>query len=80
MKQTVKVLSGFFLLLSISGCTPKTVYINVPVKCKIPETQEPSIENTSCDTLLCASKVCVKNYNKMKEYAEKLKANSEVCK
>ena len=79
MKHFVIMLMSFFLLLSISGCTPKTIYIKVPQKCTIPDTEEPSIDNSYGGDIMVSAKRCAKNYTKMKEYADKLKVNSKVC-
>ena len=80
MKVNVLMLISILIVLSISGCSVKTEYIKVPQKCIIPDTQEPIIVNDKSSDVFEASKKCTLNYIKMKEYAEQLKINSEVCK
>jgi hypothetical protein len=79
MRQIAITSLLFSALLFISGCTPKTVYVNVPVKCNIPHIDTPSIYNVKYEDPLEASKQCAKNYFIMKEYAEQLNAASDVC-
>ncbi|QWK19748.1 MAG: hypothetical protein KNN13_09800 [Hydrogenobacter thermophilus] len=75
-----------FLIASVflfSSCAEKVQYRNVyvPVKCQIPEIEEPQYikpsENTSYPDLL---KILLENYRMCRVYSEKLKQSMEVCK
>jgi len=77
MQLIMKTLLSSLMILSISGCAGKIVYL--PQKCYISSIEEPIIDNSDSNTSLDASKKCVKNYMKQKEYAEKLKEQIKIC-
>lgn len=79
MKLLAILVSAFLILLSISGCASKDVYINVPQKCVVPTTPYPELNTAPTKDILEATKQCASNYFKMKEYSEKLLENSKVC-
>lgn len=77
MKQSVTVLIVFLGLLSINGCAEKQVQFS---KCITPDVATPVIDNRHPPSNLAASKQCLNNYLRMKEYSEKLLKSNQVCK
>lgn len=73
MKQTVKLLNVFLIVLGTNGCTTSFV-------CVTPDVTEPVVDNSRKSTTLGASKQCVKNYLIMKGYAGELREANKVCK
>lgn len=71
------------IVLLFNGCgkcpEPKVEYVNVPQKCIVPYVEEPIIDNTQYATYPEIIAKAMKNYTVMKEYSEKLRASSEVC-
>ena len=73
------------IILIFSGCmakpcpAPQVEYVNVPQKCVVPYTEEPVIDNAHYETYPQIVVKALQNYTAMKEYAMKLKVNSEVC-
>lgn len=78
MKQIVMLLIGCLVLLTISGCTPKTIV--VPTKCVIQEVDSPLLDYETQRDLLGESKRCVYNFTKYKEAFEKQQRAIQVCK
>lgn len=76
MKQSVMLLLGFLLTLSISGCSPRVEYI----KCVTPNVATPILSNERPTSSLQASKQCLYNYLQQKKYAEQLLKANQVCK
>ena len=75
----VKMLLICLITISISGCS-KEECKPIPQKCIVPYTDEPTIDNENCDNnTTCTIKKALKNYEAQKDYAERLKNNSEVC-
>ena len=74
------------ILLIFSGCgakpcpEPKVEYVNVPQKCVVGYIEEPVIDNAQYETYPEIVSKALRNYVAMKEYAQKLKVSSEVCK
>ena len=82
MKQIVIAVYAIWIALLINGCAvkqpdPQIVY--VPQRCVIPVVEEPEIDNTSYTDPKDIIAKALKNYTKMKEYAEKLLASQSVC-
>lgn len=77
MKQSVMLVTVFFVSLSINGCVEKQVQFS---KCVTPSVAPPAIDNRNPTTNLAASKQCLNNYIRMKEYANKLEKANGVCK
>lgn len=76
MRQSVKMLFVFLILLSISGCTQKIV---IPQECDVPIPDEPiPVQLISQDPLSHAKNIG-RNYMKMKIYAKKLRDALQVC-
>ena len=76
--QLIKMLLIFSTIISISGCNEECKPI--PQKCVVPYTEEPIIDNSQCyNNITCVIKKALKNYEAQKDYAERLKNNSEVC-
>lgn len=80
----MRLATTLFVFLTIfltSGCACREkCIVYVPQKCTVPDTEEPIIDNKHYEDNASIVKKALNNYTKMKEYAEKLKANSEVCK
>ena len=78
--QLVKMLLIALIIISISGCS-KQECKPIPQKCVVPYTDEPIIDNSLCskNDYKCAHDKNIKNYEAQKDYAERLKNNSEVC-
>lgn len=49
-------------------------------QCITPDVKKPKIDNSKKSDILLASKQCVQNYLKIKQYAEELRKANEVCK
>lgn len=74
MKQIVKLVSGFLIVLVINGCSYSLF------TCVTPDVKDPLIDNSRKSTSLAASKQCARNYLSVKKYATELKEANEVCK
>ncbi len=85
MKQAVLMLVCFSIVLLGSGCATKEPcidqFVNIPQKCVIAVDELPSIEAKSFKEgeELSQSKWVYTNYLRIKEYAEKLKAEVKRC-
>lgn len=77
MKQTVKLLIGFFTILTTNGCSEKFL---VYEDCSTPDVQKPIIDKSKKSNILDLSKQCAKNYLVVSEYAVKLEKANETCK
>lgn len=78
MQLIVKMLVSFFIVLTISGCSHKLIY--VPTKCNITTVEYPMVDLVNSNTMLGESKRCFKNYIMYKEAFEKQNKMIEVCK
>ena len=62
---------------SLTGCSPKIL------RCKVPYTEVPVIDNSPCELgesyNTCTKIKVVKNYEAQKKYAEVLLENTRVC-
>jgi len=74
----VKMLLSMLMIISFSGCCKNEI---VPQKCKVPFTEEPMIDNEKCEdgNNGCVISKALRNYEAQKDYANRLKINSEVC-
>jgi hypothetical protein len=77
MKAIMMLLIGCCLLLTISGCSTKLVF--VPSGCNIKEVDHAVIDYSRKDTLVGESKQCVKNYTAVKEENEILRKVINAC-
>jgi hypothetical protein len=81
--KVVLMLSTTLTILLFDGCCPKpTPCPVIPMRCVVPYTPLPDINNTLCEDtdFKCISAKVLTNYESVKEYADTLKSNSEVCK
>lgn len=77
MKQSVKLLIGCLVALSINGCgEPDLVF----KECKTPDVAKPIYDNKRCDGILAKAKQCVRNHAIKDKYIKELEASNEVCK
>lgn len=89
----LRVFSIALIIFIFNGCSTSQKLVYVPQKCSIPKTEEPNIDNNPCSEpikldwndksfqvwVTCFTKKSMTNYEKQKEYSEKLLKNSEVC-
>jgi len=81
-RMIVMLVLSFSTALLINGCAikqPEPQIVYVPQRCVIPVVEEPEIDNTSYTDPKDIIAKALKNYTKMKEYAEKLLASQSVC-
>lgn len=70
----MKLLIGSLLIIFISGCGTKTIYVDrpvevkVPVKCQVPDIENPKSGNNMSESML-----------NIKEYILKLEAALDSC-
>lgn len=69
------------ITIIFNGCAEKTICAPIPQKCRVPYTELPKIDNTLCDdqNYSCITQKVLLNYEAMKEYADTLLSNSQVC-
>ena len=69
-------------IILFDGCAKPCFNAPIPQRCVIPYTELPIIDNTPCGVgeYKCIYYKTLKNYEAQKEYGERLKSNSEVCK
>jgi hypothetical protein len=79
-RLTVKIALTLSIITIFSGCCKESV--SIPQKCKVPLTEEPTLDLRVCedDNNSCVIEKVLKNYEAQKDYAKRLKVNSEVCK
>jgi hypothetical protein len=77
MQLIVKMLITTFVVLTISGCSHKILY--VPSECNIPDYSEVVLDLTDRNTTLGESKRCTINYTKQKEANEKMVKAIKLC-
>lgn len=79
MRQSVLMLLTFsMILITSTGCAGKKV-IFVPSGCNIQSVDKAIIDTKQNTDILEASKQCAKNYTKVKEENELLRAVIETC-
>lgn len=78
-RLTVQIALIISTITLFSGCCKES--INIPQKCIVPYTDEPKIFMGICENgdNGCVVEKVLRNYDAMKDYAMRLKINSEVC-
>lgn len=83
MNRMIATIALLILILLItSGCASKNLepqIVYVPQRCAIPTVEEPVIDNASYTEPRDIVSKALKNYNEMRQYAEKLLASQSVC-
>lgn len=78
MKQNVKLLIVFLMVLSISGCSGQPDIILKD--CVTPDVNKPMYDNKRCNGILDKAKQCVRNHAIKDKYIKELEASNGVCK
>ena len=80
MRQIAIICGSLLVLLFGSGCAAKTDQIvYVPQKCKVVMSSSPVVEQCDSKDVLEWGQCAYRNYVKMKEYSEVLRAEAKVC-
>ena len=80
MRRTVIICASLLILLLGSGCAAKhDQIVYVPQKCKVTLSSTPVVEQCDDKDLLEWGQCAYRNYVKMKEYNEVIKAEAKVC-
>lgn len=77
MRQSALMLLTFSMILIISGCSSKVIF--VPSGCNIQSVDKAIIDTKQNSDILEASKQCAKNYTKVKEENEILRTTIDAC-
>jgi len=77
MRVIVRTLWIFSLVLIISGCSHKVMW--VPTQCVIPDYSEVSLDTNDRNTTLGEAKRCTINYSRVKEANEKMAKAIKLC-
>jgi len=77
MRQIQRILISFFVVLSISGCAGKFIY--VPTKCVIPTVPYMAVDNSDKNTTLGEAKQCASNYFRVRQNYDTLSEAIKVC-
>ena len=78
MQLIVKMLTAFFVVLTISGCSQKLIM--VPTECVVPDYSEVVLDVGDKNTTLGEAKKCFSNYLRVKEANEKMVKAIKLCK
>jgi hypothetical protein len=75
-------LCSILTVITFNACSSKEECKPIIIKCTIPATKYPDINNTRCaeNDYKCVVSKTLMNYETMKEYALTLRANEEICK
>lgn len=76
--RTAAMLLALLTIIVFSGCGTQETII---VSCKVPYTQKPTLDNKTCDDYnnTCVVSKILRNYEAIKDYANRLEINQKVC-
>ena len=79
MRQIAIICVSLLAVLFGSGCVAEKQVVYVPQKCKVVISPMPSVEQCENKDVLEWGQCAYRNYVKMKEYNEVVRAEAKVC-